>query len=202
MVHASSFSKRPCWLLSSLSSLCTEGWFIESQLFCLPEFHPLVIRNESHLRSISSQPVSKQKNQPTDQLLISVMWAVLPPQWMWATAYGVCTARHWLGGYSWALGLHSNRDARAAQYQEVGSHKLTRANTAPAEKSLSFPCCLSLLVKWPHYSPYLQKHGFESKFLTHAVLAPLRSCCSFHCIHLYIRYALTPFLKGIWVIDW
>lgn len=30
--------------------------FIESQLFCLPEFHPLGIRNESHLRSISSPP--------------------------------------------------------------------------------------------------------------------------------------------------
>lgn len=53
-VHSNSFSKHPCWLLSFLSSLFRR--FIESQLFCLPEFHPLVIRNESHLRSISSPP--------------------------------------------------------------------------------------------------------------------------------------------------
>lgn len=82
------------------------------------------------------------------------MWAILPPQWTWASTCGACRARPWLGGYSWALGLHSTRDARGAQPLAGGSHKLERATTVPAEKSLSFPCCLSLLVKWPHYYPH------------------------------------------------
>lgn len=103
------------------------------------------------------------------------MWATLPPQWTWATTCGVCTARRWLGGYSWALGLHSTRDARGAQSLAVGSHQLKRATTVPAEKSLSFPHCLSFLVKWPHYSPYLQEYG--SKLLQFSVYSLMLQVC-------------------------
>lgn len=56
MVHASSFSKRPCWLLSSLSSLCTGGWFIESQLFT----HSLSGMNHISVASPPSQSPNRR----------------------------------------------------------------------------------------------------------------------------------------------
>lgn len=39
MVHASPFSKRPCWLLSSLSSLCAGGSLNHSFSACLSFTH-------------------------------------------------------------------------------------------------------------------------------------------------------------------
>lgn len=63
LVLASSFSKHPCWLLSSCPLFVQEVHWITAFLN-LPEFHPLVIRNESHLRSISSPP-SQSPNRRT-----------------------------------------------------------------------------------------------------------------------------------------
>lgn len=144
----------------SLPVLSLYRRFIESQLFCLPEFHPLVIRNESHLRSISSPP-SQSPNRRTSLQISS--WSQSCERFSHPSGCGrppvvcaqlwVCTARRWPGGYSWALGLHSTGDARGALSQAAGSHKPITATTVLAEKSLSFPCCLSLLVKWPRYSP-------------------------------------------------
>jgi len=128
--------------------------------------------------------VSKQKQQPTDQLLISVMRAVLPPQEMWATTCGICTAQV-LAGYRRAAGLHCIGDAGGAQPPAAGSHKPTRATTVPATKSFSLPCHLSSSMKCPTTPlSFLQEYGSKSKFLIQIVVAPPRSscfsCCSVH----------------------
>lgn len=52
----------------SLPVLSLYRRFIESQLFCLPEFHPLVIRNESHLCSISAPPSQSPNRRISPQI--------------------------------------------------------------------------------------------------------------------------------------
>lgn len=107
MVDASSFSKRPCWLLSSLSSLCTGDSLNHSFSACLSFTHSLSGMNHIPVAS-PLLPATLQRAEPAHRSAPdSVMWAILPPQRMWAATRGVCTAWHWLGGHSWALGLHS-----------------------------------------------------------------------------------------------
>lgn len=144
MVYSSSSSKRPC----SLPVLPLYGRFIESQFFCLPEFHPLVIRDESHLRSISSPPSQSpnrrtaHRSAPDSSHVSDSPTPVDVGDHLWCVHSSVLAGWGQLG-----TGAAQHQGCRGAQSQAVGSHKITRANTVPAEKSLSFPCCLSLLVK-------------------------------------------------------
>lgn len=132
-VHTNSFSKHPCWLLSFLSSLFRR--FIESQLFCLPEFHPLVIRNESHLRSISSPPSQRLQTE--------------------------AAAHRSAPDFSHASNSPTPVGAGEPHPWQWQGNKPTRATTVPPANSPSLPGCLSLPVKCPYYSPFLQEsHSF------------------------------------------
>lgn len=124
----------------SLPVLSLYKRFIESQLFCLPEFHPLVIRNESHLCSISSPPSQSPKRRISPQISSwfqscerfshpsgcgrpPVFCAQLGTGWVGTAGHWGCTAPGMPGEPS-------------PKQWEV---KLPRATTVPADKSLFLP---------------------------------------------------------------
>lgn len=192
MVDASSFSKRPCWLLSSLSSLCTGDSLNHSFSACLSFTHSLSGMNHISVAS-PLLAASLQTAEPAHRSAPDCSHVSDSPTPADVGGHPWCVHSSALAG--WAPGLHSTGNASGDQPQALGSHKL---NNSICWK-VSFLPVLSLLTC--EMTPLLPSPP-GTWFWVKVSNPPCIGTTQFSLYSLICRYALTPLLKGTWIIDW